>query len=91
MGRLGLKLSGTELPGSRWALGSLEQTEMESEEKKSVVTEGECTCKLRVEITGRGGGHGHQNEEIRLRRHTANKQIVGDPGEGEGRKQVVVG
>lgn len=62
---------------------------MESE-KKSVVT-GRVHCsKLRVEIMGRGGGHGHQNE-MRLRRHTANKQIVGDPGEGEGRKQVVVG
>lgn len=39
---------------------------------------------------GRGGEHGHQNE-MRLRRHTANKQIIGDPGEGEGRKQAVVG
>lgn len=40
---------------------------------------------------GRGGGHGHQNEMQSTGKTHRKQAIVGDPGEGEGRKQVVVG
>ena len=41
------------MPGSRWALGSLEQTEMESE-KKSVVTGGVHCHKTKGRDHGEG-------------------------------------